>query len=84
VYVINRDSKKYLIDQTLTELEQELDHAIFFRANRQYIVNLNFIKSFKPYEKVKLLLAVNVHDLAEPVIVSQQVAPVFKKWINDA
>ncbi len=84
VYVIGHDAKKYLIDKTLTELEQELDHAIFFRANRQYIVNLNFIKSFKAYEKVKLLLNVNVNELEEPVIISQEVAPVFKKWINNA
>jgi DNA-binding LytR/AlgR family response regulator len=30
-----------------------LDHSIFFRVNRQYIINFNFIKSFKPYQKSK-------------------------------
>src|SRR5690242_10248598 len=55
VYVIDDDSKKYSVDKTLTELEEELDPSIFFRANRQYIINLNFIKSFKAYQKVKLL-----------------------------
>lgn len=84
VYVIDHDSKKYSADKTLTELEEELDNSIFFRANRQYIVNLNFIKSFKAYQKVKLLLDVNVAELEEPIIISQQVAPVFKKWMNDA
>lgn len=84
MYVIDRDAKKYLVEKTLTELEQELDDTIFFRANRQYIVNVNFIKSFKPYKKVKLLVDVSFNDLEEPVIVSQQVAPVFKKWINNA
>lgn len=84
VYVIDNDSKKYSADKTLTELEEELDNSIFFRANRQYIVNLNFIKSFKAYQKVKLLLDVNVAELEEPIIISQQVAPLFKKWMNDA
>lgn len=84
VYVIDRDSKKYLVDKTLTELEQELDHTIFFRANRQYIVNVNFIKSFKPYKKVKLLVDISLNQLEEPIIVSQQVAPFFKRWINNA
>ena len=84
VYVIDRDSKKYLVDKTLTELEQELDHANFFRANRQYIVNVNFIKSFKPYKKVKLLVEISLNQLEEPIIVSQQVAPFFKRWINNA
>ena len=84
VYAIDCDAKKYLVDKTLTELEQELDDTIFFRVNRQYIVNVNFIKSFRPYKKVKLLVNVSFNELEEHVIVSQQVAPVFKKWINNA
>ena len=84
VYVIDNDSKKYSVDKTLTELEEELDPSIFFRANRQYIVNLNFIKSLKAYQKVKLLVDMDVPELKEPVVISQQVAPAFKKWMNDA
>ena len=84
VYAIAGDSQKYSVDKTLTELEEELDPSVFFRANRQYIVNLNFIRSFKVYQKVKLLLDMDVPGLEEPVIISQQVAPAFKKWMNDA
>lgn len=84
VYVIGRDLKKYSIDKTLTELEKELDGAIFFRANRQYIININFVKSFKAYQKVKLMVDMNIPEWEEPVIISQLVAPVFKKWMNDA
>ena len=54
VYVIDRWGKKYLADKNLSELEEELDDATFFRANRQYIININFIRGFKAYEKVKL------------------------------
>lgn len=84
VFVIDRHSKKYSIDKTLTELEEKLDHSIFFRANRQYIVNLNYIKSFKAYKKVNLLVDINVPELEERIIISQHVALAFKKWMNDA
>jgi len=84
VYVIDRDSKKYTIGNTVTELEKQLDQTIFFRANRQYIVNINFIKGFKPFQKVKLLLDMDIPHLEEPIIISQMVAPAFKKWMNDA
>lgn len=84
VYVVDRESKKYSIDKTLAELEEELDHGIFFRANRQYIININFVKSFKTYRKVKLLVDMNIPELEEPVIISQRVAPSFKKWLEDA
>ncbi len=84
VYVIDRDSKKYSIDNSLSELEEELDKSTFFRANRQYIININFVKSFKAYKRVKLLVDINIPKLEYPVIISQHVAPAFKKWMEEA
>lgn len=84
VYVVSKESKKYTIDKTLTEIEEDFDSSLFFRANRQTIVNLNFIKSFKPHQRVKLLLEMEIATVEEPIIISQQVAPDFKKWIEGA
>jgi len=84
VYVIDRESKKYSIDKTLTELEEELDPTIFFRANRQYIININFVKSFKAYKRVKLIVDINISELDYRICISQHVAPAFKKWMNNA
>ena len=67
----------------MNQLEQDLDHSIFFRANRQYIINLNFIKNFKPYERVKLLVELTVPELNHTIIISQKSAPEFKIWINN-
>jgi len=83
-YVIDRFSKKYLSDKTLTELDEELDTAIFFRANRQYIININFVKGFKPFEKVKVLVDITVPELKHCIIISQETAPAFRKWMYDA
>ncbi|MEO6837316.1 MAG: LytTR family DNA-binding domain-containing protein [Ginsengibacter sp.] len=84
MYVVDKDSKKYSIDKTLTELEEELDPTIFFRANRQFIININFVKSFKAYRRVKLIVDFNIPELEYRVCISQHVAPSFKKWMNDA
>jgi DNA-binding LytR/AlgR family response regulator len=84
VFVIDRFLKKYMLDKTLTDLEEELDSNIFFRANRRYIVNLNYVKGFKPYEKVKLLIDLNVPDVSHSIIVSQETAPAFRKWVREA
>lgn len=84
VYVIDHDSKKYTIDQTLSELETRLDNTIFFRVNRQYIININFVKSFKVYQKVKLLVDINIPEFEYRVIISQHLSSSFKKWMNDA
>lgn len=84
VYLIDNNCKKYICDKNLSELELELDDTIFFRANRQYIVNINYIKGFKPYEKVKLLVDTALPDLNHMIIISQEHAPEFRKWIYEA
>jgi DNA-binding LytR/AlgR family response regulator len=84
VYVIDRGGKKFLADKNLSELEEDLDDTIFFRANRQYIININFVRGFKSYEKVKLLVDLTVPDLNHCIIVSQEMAPQFKEWMHNA
>ena len=84
VYVIDRWGKKYLADKNLAEMEEDLDEAVFFRANRQYIININFIRGFKAYEKVKLIVDLTLPDLNHCVIVSQEMAPQFREWMHNA
>ncbi|MEP7376983.1 MAG: LytTR family DNA-binding domain-containing protein [Chitinophagaceae bacterium] len=84
VYVVDRSEKKYLMDSKLLELEEALDPLIFFRANRQYIININFIKSFRSYEKVKIKVDLKLTDINHCIIVSQETAPRFRRWIHEA
>ncbi|MEP6948545.1 MAG: LytTR family DNA-binding domain-containing protein, partial [Ginsengibacter sp.] len=84
VYVIDRFSKKYVSDKILTELEDELDRDIFFRANRQYIINIGFVKSFTSFEKMKLMVELNIPDQNHSITINQETAPAFRKWMQDA
>ena len=83
VYVLDKCGKKYLCDKNLTDLETELDKNMFFRANRQYIVNIEYIKSYKSYERVKLLVDLSIDNINHSIIISQETAPVFRKWIME-
>jgi len=86
VYAVDCIRKKYVAEINLASLEQELDDNIFFRANRQYIININFIKSFRNYEKVKLIVKMEPNELNEKycIVISQEKAPIFKRWIYAA
>ncbi|MFT3911143.1 MAG: LytTR family DNA-binding domain-containing protein [Ferruginibacter sp.] len=84
VYLIDKNEKKFIVDKTLNELEEELDNSLFFRANRQYIINLNFVKCYKAYEKVKLQVDLNISEKNHSIIISQITAPYFRKWISEA
>jgi len=83
VFVVSRDGKKYISDKKLADLDQELDSSIFFRANRQYIVNIEFIKSYKSFERVKLQVDLAMPNLNHIIVVSQETAPLFRKWISE-
>lgn len=83
VYVTDKEGKKYITDKHLSELEQELDESIFFRVNRQYIINIGFIKSYRSYEKVKLQVDLTMPELQHHIVVSQEMASCFRKWISE-
>jgi two-component system LytT family response regulator len=83
VFLVDKNNKKYLAENnTLSELEEELDNNLFFRANRKYIVNANYINRFKPVDKSKINVELSV-PVSEEIIVSQENAASFKKWINE-
>ena len=83
IFLVDRENRKYLAEKTnLAELEEELDNKIFYRANRKYIINANFIKRFKPLEKSKISLEL-VLPVNEEIIISQENASNFKKWISE-
>jgi two-component system, LytTR family, response regulator len=84
VYVIDRLGKKYIADSNLSDLEEVLDRSVFFRANRQYILNINFIRGFKPFERVKLLVDLTIPELNHHIVISQEMAPQFREWMHNA
>jgi DNA-binding LytR/AlgR family response regulator len=74
-------NQKFSIDYTLDDLEAMLDPAQFFRANRQFIVDINAVQQIHPYfnNKLKLTLKPTPDD---EVLVSRERATEFKKWMG--
>jgi len=84
VFVVAHDSKKYQFSKSLTDIEQELDADLFFRANRHTIVNINFIKAFTACECNKLKVDMKIHVPDTEIIISQETAPLFKTWLSES
>jgi len=73
----------FMIDQSLLDLEKQLDRSQFFRANRQYIVNLKAIEKFRSIDQSKIRLEVLPATTREIVIAKQNAAQ-FRLWIAGA
>jgi len=80
-YINLFSGKKHLVDFTLDELEKQLDPKIFFRANRQFIINIESITSVHNFFGGKLKLKLKPEAL-ENVIVSREKASTFKEWME--
>lgn len=84
VFVTDKFSRKYYFNTSLSDVEKDLDESVFFRANRQVIVNINFIKGFTSLECNKIKVALTLTCNEPPIIISQQTAPLFKKWLCES
>lgn len=73
--------KTYILNKTLDDLEQKLG-SMFFRANRQYLVNRSAIQSVENYgsRKLALLLAVSSD---ETITVSKEKHTPLMNWLEE-
>lgn len=83
-YAICFHGTKYMISESLTELEGIVDPKLFFRVNRTTILHVNSIKEFKPIEFSKIAIELQSPGwMKEEILVSQFTAPEFKYWIGN-
>ncbi|MCX2479074.1 LytTR family DNA-binding domain-containing protein [Pedobacter sp. MC2016-15] len=76
-----QDNRSFIVSYTLEQLELLLDPYQFFRANRQFIVNRDFIDDVESYFNRKLVIFSKVKS-PEKIIVSRIKAQLFLKWLE--
>ncbi|MDP4262714.1 MAG: LytTR family DNA-binding domain-containing protein [Bacteroidota bacterium] len=81
VCMVDKKKQKFILDQSLTDIEKQLDPAQFYRVNRKYLVQLTAIKKIKTYPKSKLQLELEP-VVSEDIIISQENVSAFKEWMG--
>jgi len=81
VCMVDSSGQKFIMDQSLADIETQVDPAVFYRVNRKYLVNMSAIKRIKAYPKSKLLLEISPL-VTEEIIISQENAAAFKQWMG--
>ncbi len=74
-------AETYLLNHSLDELMKLLEETFFFRANRQFIINLKSCHYFTNEENGKLQVHL-IPEYDDDVIISQKRASAFKEWLN--
>jgi two-component system, LytTR family, response regulator len=81
VCMVDNKGQKFILDQSLSDIETQLDASLFYRVNRKYLLNMSAIKRIKTYPKSKLLLEVEP-ALQEEIVISQENVTAFKQWMG--
>jgi two-component system, LytTR family, response regulator len=78
----NQQGRKYLVDYTLDQLEDLLDPTQFFRANRQFIITLDSIKSVAAYTNSRMKLLLKDPPSQDDIIISREKVEALKEWMG--
>lgn len=82
-FIYLNTGERYMLDyNTLDEVEELLDPSQFFRANRQFIINIEAIQSVKPIENSKLVIKLKAPNENIEIDMSRLKSPEFKKWLD--
>jgi len=79
VYVHTADSKKHILDYSLSDLDDQLNPSLFYKVNRSYIVSQSAIESVSMYSNSRLKVNTNPAS-TEEIIVSRDKVGDFKAW----
>jgi len=82
IYLINKEGKKFITDfRSLDEVQELIDPSIFYRANRQHIVHLPFIESYRSDDTGKLTLKMR-NIKTDELVISKEKAVDFRRWFE--
>jgi len=81
-FIHTLSGKRHICDYTLDSIEKMINSDVFFRINRQFIININCISGIHPYFNSRLKLNIKP-EIDKEIIVSRDKTKAFKLWLGD-
>ncbi|WP_374460610.1 LytR/AlgR family response regulator transcription factor [Chryseobacterium taeanense] len=82
VYLYTFDRKRYPVFKNMDYITNACDPHLFFRINRQMLVNRNAIITIQPYFNRKVILELKIKP-ENQTIVSRLKVTAFKEWLEN-
>jgi len=81
VTVCNMKNHKYFLTNSMDEMEKVIDPELFFRANRQFLINRNAVSNVERFFSRKLAVKL-IMETPETILVSKVKAVEFLRWLE--
>jgi DNA-binding LytR/AlgR family response regulator len=80
VCLVRNDGSKFILDQSLADIEKQVDPVTFYRVNRKYLVHNSAVRRIHSLPKSKLVIDLSP-AVNEEIIISSENSAGFKKWL---
>lgn len=74
------DKTEYVLEETMDEIEKRLPVQLFFRANRQFIIQKKYVSNAEIYFNNRLLVHLTIKT-PDAIIISREKTALFKNWL---
>ena len=81
-FILVDPGKHYPIDHSLDKVEHMVDSRLFFRINRNFIINFSAIQDMIAYSSSRLKLILTNWDDKDEILVSRERVAAFKEWMD--
>lgn len=81
-FILTNTGKSYPIDYSLDKIELLVDSKLFFRVNRNFIVNFYAIQDIIAYSSSRLKIILANRKEKEDILVSRERVNSFKEWMD--
>jgi len=82
VYLITSKNEAFRMFKNMRYLESTIDPKLFFRVNRQLLVNKTAVVGYSKTEHRKIVLQLNI-EFDDLVVVSRLKVSAFKEWLGN-
>lgn len=80
-FLVDNKGKRHALDESLEQIQNQLDSSFFFRINRQQIIHIEAIQKIHSWFNHRFKLDMN-YGKTQEFVVSRKRAKAFKEWLN--
>jgi two-component system response regulator LytT len=81
VYLYTFNNEKHPLFKPIDDIEAVVDPSVFFRINRQMLINRNAVMAIEPFFNRKVMVKTNVITAEKPVVSRLKVSA-FLQWVE--
>lgn len=80
-FLVTNETKKYIINYTLEQIEKFMNPADFYRLNRKYVAHINAIETIDKYFNSRLKIGLKP-EVEDDVLISRNKVSDFLNWLE--